>query len=257
MGRASWLLLFGLAVFVVALVWTMPLAFVAQNAGLAQRGILYERAQGTVWSGDLLGVTLAGQPIGKVTLLLDPVGLLKGSFEYDMDVAGPAGRARGDVSFGLGGQIGIRDMVADINVQALQRLDPRLRQVPATVSLTLPALAADHRLACQEADGRVRTDLLEKLGAGLQWTGPAMAGVISCGGDGGYQILLGNEGGEDEITVTADGSPLTVSYQAEARVKTRNRTVADTLALLGFQRVGDEFVYSRANGVIRSIGEAG
>ncbi|MEM7767984.1 MAG: type II secretion system protein N [Pseudomonadota bacterium] len=257
MRRLIGLSLFAAMVFVIALVWTAPLSVVVDEAGLARRGISFERAQGTIWSGDLLGVRIGNQPVGQVSLELKPGAMLAGRLGYDMDVRGPAGQGRGDVAMPLGGGVTIRNMVADINLQAIERLEPRLRQVPATVSLTLPELVTDRAMGCRRVDGRLRTDLLEKLGTSLNWAGPAMAGVISCDGDGRYQLALANVGGEDEIALDAVASPQTASYTAEARVRTTNRRVADTLLLLKFQRDGDQFIYSRANGVVRSMGEAG
>lgn len=255
--RFIWLFLFGAVVFLVTLAWRAPMSVLAGGAGLASRGITYERAQGTVWSGDLLGVEIGGQPVGRVTLDLKPGALFGGQLAYAMDIAGPAGRGRGELHLSAGGGLALRDLVADVNLQAIERLDTRLRQVPATVSVTVPELVTDRRLACRRADGRLRTDLLQRLGGSLNWNGPAMAGIIACDGEGGYQVSLANVDGADEITLEAAGSPLTASYTAEARVRTSNRSVADTLKLLKFQRVGDAFIYSRADGVVRSMGEAG
>ena len=84
-----------------------------------------------------------------------------------------------------------------------------------------------------------------------------MAGVIACDGQGGYQVNLANVDGPDTITVDAKASPQNASYTLDARVETDNRSVSDTLVLMQFQREGDGFIYSRANGVVRSMGEAG
>ncbi|MEM0986510.1 MAG: type II secretion system protein N [Pseudomonadota bacterium] len=257
MRRTIWLPALGALVFVFTLIWQAPLAAFADRNDLAQRGVLFERAQGTIWSGDLLGVALGGQPIGRVTLDLKPASLLTGEIAYDMDVAGPAGEGRGQLAFSPGGGIALRDLVADVNLQAIERLDTRLRQAPATVSVILPELIADRRMACRRADGRLQSDLLQRLGGQFSWTGPPMAGIIACDGEGGYQVTLANTGGEDEIALDAIGSPLTASYTADVRVRTNNEQVANTLLLMKFQKVDDQYVYSRVNGVVRSIGEAG
>ncbi len=257
MGRAQTLTLFGVVVFVGALAWTAPLAVLAGAANLSGRGISYDRAQGTIWSGDLLGVRVAGQPVGRVTLDLQRVALLRGRLDYAVEVAGPAGQGRGELVLAVGGGLVVRDLVADVNLQAIERLDARLREVPSTLSLTVPELVAGRRLACERVDGRLRTDLLQRLGGRLNWQGPAMAGIVSCDGEGGYRLSLANVDGPDEITLETRGSPVTASVSTKARVRTDNQTVADTLTLLKFQKEGDAFIYSRADGIGRPMGEAG
>ena len=254
MLRLIFLIVLGGIVFIGGLLAYMPLSVAADRSGIARQGVFYDRVQGTIWSGELQGVNVLGQPIGEVRLTLQPASLLAGSVSYDFDVRGPAGIGTGVLTAGVGGRLTLQNVVADLNVQELRRLDPRLRQVPSRVSITVPALRASSSLECVAADGRLQTNLLQKLGTAMQWEGPAMAGVLACDGEGGYRLALSNVGGDDAIQVEAILSPRLSSYSADARVDTRNRRVADTLQLLGFQRIGDEYVYSRANGQTRSNG---
>ena len=234
------------AVFAVTLLALAPVGLALRLAGLEAAGVAHERAAGTIWSGDLAGVSLRGQPLGRVTFQARPGALISGRMAYDVAVSGEIGQGRAIVIAGLDMR-GVEDLVGDINVQALRRLDPRLRRVPARISLSIREIHLTGVGDCQAASGGLRTDLLARLGERWRWAGPALVGRVTCEG-GDLMVRLDSAEGEDIIQARLQVNPARLEYALRASVETSNPGVQGALRNLEFTRSeSGAFVYTQAN----------
>jgi len=235
-----------IAVFVTTLVARAPAGLALDLAGLDSAGLSHGRVAGTIWSGEVSRVNLRGQPLGRVTFEARPGAVLSGRIAYDVTVMGETGEARA-VAFAGRERRGVENLVGDINVQALRRLDPRLRQVPSTVQLSIRELSFATKRDCRSADGGLRSDVLTRLGEAWQWEGPAMTGRVRCDGD---TLLVELEGvdGDEAIRARLQVDPAQMRYSLRASVETSNPGVEAALRELEFTRSeGGAFVYTRAN----------
>ncbi len=234
-------------VFLCALVARFPLAYALERAGLERAGVSHERVSGTVWSGRVAGLTVMGQPLGRVTLDLQPGALLSGELAYRLAFEGETGEGRGRIALGPDGTVHVRDLVADIDVQSLRRLQPQLRQVPSQLQVTLPHLVLGPDRRCRTAAGQVRTDVLEAIGARLDWRGPVLDGRLGCE-DGALALMLaGGDPGGERIDVDGEVALDTQTYRVEARISTGVARVAETVRALGFAGADGTYVYRKTN----------
>ena len=93
---------------------------------------------------------------------------------------------------------------------------------------------------CESATGAARTDVLQRNGGTIQWTGPELAGPIRCE-DG---ALIADLSGKDEqqtikalIRLIPDGT-----YRADISVSTFREEADAVLPLFGFSRSGRSFI---------------
>lgn len=235
-----------LVVFLAALVWRMPASFVFERAGLPGGAVSFTYVGGTVWEGTVSGLNVGGQPLGQVRFKLRPGALVAGRLVYDVRVSGETAEARGTVGIGLDRSVALTDAFADINIQALRRLDPRLRQAPAKLQVTLDELRLDRRRACRAGDGALSTDLLMAAGRRWNWQGPDMLGEIACR-DGAFQVRLESAPGPDRIEADAVLNAASLRYNLTARVESAHPGLGDAMRVLDFTAEDGAYVYQRTN----------
>lgn len=243
--RRSLLILLFLTVFIGSLIASVPLGFVLQQAGLKERGVDYRHTAGTIWNGKVHDILVAGQPIGDVSFKTQPLALVGGALAVNLNVDGPAGAGRGKARVGLDRAIMVTDLVADIDVQGLSRLEPRLRQAPARLSATIKTLRLSSNGACRAADGTLQTDILKALGGRYAWEGPVLSGTLSCDADQ-LLVALENQGGEDAIHANGRIAPGGI-YTVDARVTSENVGVVQALQTLEFRNRNGAYEYYRTN----------
>ena len=235
-----------LASFAVFLAVGFPLSLAAKIARLDDRGVWYEAAYGTVWEGVLSGVNVAGQPVGMVEMKVQPPNLLHGLLSYSFNAKGDFGDGRGDVGVTAGRRIVVERLVADVNVQKLAHLDPRLRRAPATLALSVPMLEFSSRDGCREAKGALTSDILQTVGRQWNWDGPKVSGDLKCI-NGRLNVTVHNEGGADDILATGIFGPLG-NYDVKARIGTRNSSLAQALTRIGFTTGPEGLTYEKSSG---------
>lgn len=232
-------------VLAASIIARTPLGFAMEQAGLKAQGVSYSHVAGTIWNGRLHGVDVAGQSIGDVTFKLKPAALLTGALAFDLGIDGLTGAGRGSGKIGLNRTVSIENAIADINIQTLARLDPRLRQAPAQLTATIKHLEITGDGACRKADGVISTDILTSLGGRYAWEGPPMSGPVSCHNNA-LRIVLQNDGGPDDITASVDLHPSGV-YDVTARMQTTNTNVRQALLALQFENRDGAYFYTVSN----------
>lgn len=246
--RRVGLVVFFAAVLIASLIAWLPAAFVMRQLDPAARGVSYDRVVGTIWSSQISGLRVAGEQLGDVRLQLRPRDFLSGRIGAGFEIDGPAGRLRGSLQASPSGAVRLTDTIGDVNVHALQAIDPVLRRSPAQLNLSVRTLALDGDGSCREADGALQTDLLVATGQRWNWAGPVMAGNISCDGDRlAADLSSPPENQGEQVTAGARLDLPTRLYDVTARVETEDRQLADVLVSLDFVREGDGFVFRRSN----------
>ena len=242
------LIVFFASVLIASLIAWMPAAFVMRQLDPAARGVSYDRVSGTVWAAQISGLGVAGEQLGDVSVRLRPGDLLSGRIGAGFEIDGPAGRLRGSLQAAPSGAIRLTDTIGDVNIHALQAIDPILRRSPAQLNLSVRTLALDGAGRCRQADGALQTDLLVATGQRWNWAGPVMAGNISCDGDRlAADLSSSPEGGTEQVMAGARLDLPTRLYDVTARVETEDRQLADVLVSLDFVREGEGFVFRRSN----------
>lgn len=177
--------LFLVLLFVLVIAGTVamntPLEFVLEKSGAKRLGLNWDEANGTWRTGRLTGVQYAGQPIGNINLDLQPAAFLAGQVAYDVDWQGSPGRGTGKVSIGRTA-VKLNDINGQVQFEALRYLVDEVRASGARLTLQDGQIAFVDG-ACQEASGRVSSDVLTRMAAPYRQDASQFIGDIACDGD--------------------------------------------------------------------------
>lgn len=94
--------------------------------------------------------------------------------------------------------------------------------------------------SCEMAAGTARTDVLQRNGGTIQWTGPELTGPIRCE-DGALLAELSGQDAQQTITALVKLAP-DGTYRADVNVRTVRVEADAVLPLFGFSRSGQSFV---------------
>lgn len=117
--------------------------------------------------------------------------------------------------------------------------DGRLRGLRGDVTALILDMQFSEQ-SCQSATGTIQTDVLQRNGGTIQWTGPELTGPIRCE-DGALIADLSGQDTEQAISalirLVPDGT-----YRADINVRTLRAEADAVLPLFGFSRSGQSFV---------------
>ncbi len=116
MKRGVWLVLLGAVAFAVIVIARIPAAWVVPQ-GSAAAGACAS-IDGTVWSGSCADLTVDGRPLGDLSWQLHPLRLATGRLAAHVTLAHAAATARGEVELAFGGRITLRNVLADVPLDA-------------------------------------------------------------------------------------------------------------------------------------------
>ena len=94
--------------------------------------------------------------------------------------------------------------------------------------------------SCKSATGTAKSDVLQRNGGTIQWTGPALAGPIRCE-DGALIADLSGQDAQQKISALIRILPQG-TYRADIDVRTARSEAGLVLPLFGFSRSGQSFV---------------
>jgi len=140
--KATWRLpLAGAAAYLLILLITLPadraVKWLEQNAV----GLEMQSVSGTVFSFKAGHVLIQGLAMGPVTWSLRPFPLLLGRLEYRFDLKDPAFQGTGVVGAGLGGQIYLHNLQAELEPDPLvNHISPLQVQTSGGVSLRIESM---------------------------------------------------------------------------------------------------------------------
>jgi len=220
--------LLGVLGAIAGLVSQLPLAWVAPHflpAGLGQN-IDYS---GTVWKGQVRGLDY----IGAVNFQLSPKALVSGGLLLNFATQSPAMSISGQAA-----QKQLKDIRFTGTLAKLPTRDGRLKELAGQVNIRVNELHIEDQ-GCTYAAGQMSTDFLALNQSRWQWTGPSLAGPISCEkGD----LLVNLSGRENRQIIRADVRlSKNGQYAAKISVQTDQVAAGVVLPLYGIEKQGREY----------------
>jgi general secretion pathway protein N len=240
MGKNIWFGFVFILVFLCAAVASVPLSFVMRQSGLAQQGISWQQARGTIWHGQVTGLVVQGDIAGAVEGDFSLWRFVRGEPGHLLHWNGPHGRGTALASLSPD-RVRIRKGQAVVTFDATRISSAFPAQ---DVSLRLSNISADlGRSGCRAASGAVSTDALARVSAvyGAEW--PELQGSLSC--DGGA-LVVSVKGKAADGTQIAAKAYLDGGGQLELWDVPDGQTNA--LLLSGFTNQAGRFVYTQQSG---------
>jgi hypothetical protein len=200
----------------------LPLGWVAPSFMPDGIGALDYR--GTVWNGSISGLPIFDAATVKVHPLRRSVDLKAG------DGASYAS--------GLLRRTSAENLRLRLPLSALPLTDGRLQGLKGRVDVDI-ATADYTPTGCTAATGTVRTDILQRNGGTIDWTGPELSGPIRCE-DGALLAELTGRDAAQQIDILLRLQPDGV-YRAEVSARTTRVEADAVLPMFGFTRDGSVF----------------
>jgi hypothetical protein len=238
MTRRHTALLFG-ASLVVFLAATLPLSLALPMLNLVARGLTYDRADGTIWRGEVQGLRWRGHDLGNAHISVRAVALLAGRLSLNVGLDGRgAVQGAGLVSIAPTGTIRLADVAVTADVARL----PVILPVTGKIALTIDD-AVITNTGCEHIAGSVGTDALVHRPAGVTWSGPVLNGALACR-DGALQVPLKGESADGTIDlamrVARDGT-----FGIDIRARTSNQSITGLLSTVGFVDAGGTMILTQ------------
>jgi hypothetical protein len=180
---------------------------------------------GTIWQGSLSGLPL----FGTANLKLSPAS---------RQVEIQSGEDR-NYFFGVVSKSGARDINFQMDIATVPFTDGRLQGLLGDFSAQVSEIKISEKV-CQSATGTARTDVLQRNGGKIQWTGPELTGPIRCE-EGAVVADMSGRDAQQTITALVRLMPDGL-YRADIKVRTLRVEADAVLPLFGFSRSGQNFV---------------
>lgn len=209
------------AVFLLALIATLPLRVAAGWLGLDDRGLAAREAAGSMWSGRLSEAQLGRVPLGDLSARLRALPLLIGKARVALSRPGEVDPFEGALTASFGG-FGIDDMSGRLRVAALFAPLP-------IAAIDLEGVSAGFSGGqCSRAEGQVRAMLSGEIaGIGLP---SGFTGSLTCADDA-VLIPLASQTGMERLALRlfADGR-----YRIDLTIRPADETMRAALNAAGF-----------------------
>lgn len=164
--------------FAFGCIRAIPLSFALRTSGISEQDIGWRQARGTIWNGQVTGLTLGHIAAGHAELKLRITDLLGNGLAFDARWAAPYGRAAAIIRPSQTG-VAINEATAEIYISHAPFVDSRLRDIGAT--LRAEKLDIDMgAYGCETASGTIRTDAITLAGQQYGRTWPELSGGIHC-----------------------------------------------------------------------------
>jgi general secretion pathway protein N len=209
------------AVFLLALVATLPLRVAAAWLGLDDRGLAAREAAGSVWSGHLSEAQLGRAPLGDLSARLGMLPLLIGKARVALARPGAVDPFEGALTASLSG-FGVDDMTGRVRVAAL------FAPLPIAAIDLEDVSTGFSGGRCSRAEGQVRAMLSGEIaGIGLP---SVFTGSVACAGDA-VLIPFASQSGMERLVLRlfADGR-----YRIDLGVRPTGETMRAALTAAGF-----------------------
>lgn len=197
--------------------WVLPEDVKAMAPDLKMRG--------TIWRGTISGLPLLGTANVDIAIL-----------SRRMDIQSGQG---GNYVSGRFSPSEATDIDVRLDIASVPFSDGRLQGLRGTFAAQISQITLSGQ-SCETATGVARTDVLQRNGGKIDWTGPELAGPIRCE-EGAIIADLSGQDAEQRISalirLVPDGT-----YRADIDVRTGRVEADAVLPLFGFSRSGPSFV---------------
>lgn len=180
--------------------------------------------KGTIWQGTVSGLPLFGTANLKVAPLSRQVEFQSGE--------------GGNYISGQASPTELKDIDFRMDLGTVPFTDGRLQGLRGHFSTQIANMQIANE-TCQSAEGAAKTDVLQRNGGKIQWTGPELSGPIRCENGALVADLSGKDAQQNIsalVTLAADGT-----YRVDIDVRTARAEADAVLPLFGFSRSGQSF----------------
>jgi len=224
-----------IAFFVIALIgFAIARAPASLIVPSREDGLAYSRAEGTIWDGRFVDARLNGVDAGTISYKVSFIKLVRGMVYVDFDMAGGALTGEG-LNFRADWRGDRRLIAPNLTLEGAQ-LGEGLTLAGATQIRGLDLYFSDG--ACVTASGTLRSDVLSRSAAALNWRGPQLNGEASCRDSAAQLTLLGATGEGDTIQSFIELTP-TGEGLWRAFVSTQQPVLRTVLTQRGFAPLGE------------------
>lgn len=240
--KRGWLTGLFVLLFFGTVIATMPLSFVLERAGLRQAGLNWQHTKGTIFRGEIIGLSYGTQSLGSLGLNFVATDLFSARLGYQVDLNGPGMTGVSKVSLGRN-KIIFKDLNGAADINRLAYFVNDVRSVGGQIELSDINIDFDtDEKNCTSASGRIVSNVLERFAAALaKQRAEDILGDIGCVAGA---LTLGMEGvTESEDRVTVDGV-LSASDRShlEIKVHTLDAVLGAGLELYGFEQRGEAYI---------------
>ena len=211
----------------IALVAFLPLGWVA---GFAVPDNIKSLApdldyHGTVWNGTVTGLPIFGAANVDITPLSRRALI-------------HSGQGQNYLSADIGTR-SAKDVDLRVNLATIPFTDGRLQGLRGMLNAQISDMQIENQ-SCTSANGTVTTDVLQRNGGTVQWTGPELTGPIRCE-EGALIADLKGRDSMQTISALIRMSPDN-TYRVDINVRTARVEADAVLPIFGFTRSGKNFV---------------
>jgi hypothetical protein len=229
--RLPHLLSLGGAAFLLAAAAFPPASLLPLFAGFSERGIVYERIEGSLWTGEAQNVYVRGFSLGNVRYRLRPDMLMRAALGAEFDLRGGAVRGEGIASVNAFGGAGVERAKLAVNLGAMRGYSILGEPLGGEANAKIERLWVS-RSGCHKAQGEVWTDALSSAAKRYGDEGLELVGRAQCA-ERDLVVALAGRGTNGEVEVRLSiGSDF--SYSVVAAVQPYHDDIGEALAFLGF-----------------------
>lgn len=247
----NWLLaLVGAGVAFCAVIAGAPASLAPALARKAGVDIFVDRAEGTLWKGELQGVYAKGVRLGDIAFETRPAALARGRLAFDITVRNGALAGQGRASLAPNGEFSMKGARLLFDLSAANRYAILGQPMSGAVRADIEEVVVAPE-GCIRADATLWTDVLAAPAKRFNAEALPLAGDGACDGRD-LVVSLAGRSGDGAVAMTLRITP-ELSYTLSAEASPARTDVADALQFLGFER--NEGAMSIAtSGVIGAVG---
>jgi len=183
------------------------------------------KMRGTIWRGSISGLPLFGTANLKLSPRSRRLEILSGKNRNYL---------AGDIS-----RSDAKDINLHLDIATVPFTDGRMQGLQGDFTAQISDMKFSD-MSCQSATGTARTDVLQRNGGKIQWTGPELTGPVRCE-DGALIADLSGRDAQQTVTALVKLMPDGL-YRADVSVRTVRVEADAVLPLFGFSRAGQNFV---------------
>lgn len=245
------LIIAGVIAFTVTALVSAPASLLTPALNAGGDRVAFQEIDGTIWNGEVRGLTTGEVYLGDVAFRLRPVALLTGAVSADVTARDGAAIGAGRVNANLFAQrVSVQNASFAFDLTSVRRYS--LFGIPYQGRIEARDVGLDwSRKGCSRATGEIWTDVLDASAKTLVGEALLLAGPAACE-DGRIMVALkgGNRAGDADIMIAIDPA---MTYRVVASVDLGRADLENNLRRLGFED-GDGVLVYDAVGALKGAG---
>ncbi len=220
----------------------LPLSLFLNETRLNQAGLTATAISGSLWRGEIKGLSLGAHPLGDIRLKANPLSLLRLSYGGSVQIAPGAAKGQGKFLLQSGPALRGENFAIIIDLARLGYRDPNGRPLRGQLSLNISKLHLQQQqdqFFCNNLEGDIVSDALFVLGQYYKKELPLLRGTLNCE-QGKIMLAIAGQNQIVTIDITAEISA-NFDYMANIMIETGDREIESLLALYGFNSDGNRY----------------